>query len=283
MADARRQIAEQTLELRGLRGKSSSKVKLMIERVDAETAEFEQCTTRLQALRAVQGRMLKDTLVGLSSDRLRDEVSAMQRAIAASLFNLGAKGAFLDLCARLRGLLDEGRERVAEMQQMTAAQFSKLNSEFGFSLSVGRGPDLERCLPELDLIERNYVQYLGLSQALKLSEPRFMEQFRRMLVSKLRVVFENASGEVELWAKTASAQVDSQLRERRRNFRRRREALERIQLASGDLEQRLAELEVQDARLAQLNTRAAALLDALRASVDAQPAQVPAVALKLAS
>ena len=45
-----------------------------------------------------------------------------------------------------------------------------------------------------------------------------------MLVSKLRVVFENASGELELWNKAASAQVDSQLRERRRGFKRRRES-----------------------------------------------------------
>ncbi len=93
------------------------------------------------------------------------------------------------------------------------------------------------------------MQYLGLTQALRLSQPKFMEQFRRMLMSKLRVVFENASAEMELWNKSASAQVDSQLRERRRGFRRRREALERIQTAAGELETRLGELEAQDQRL----------------------------------
>ena len=67
IGDARRQLAEQTLELRGLRGKNSAKVRLMLKRVDAETAEFEQCTTLLQAMRAVHGRMLKDMLVDLSS------------------------------------------------------------------------------------------------------------------------------------------------------------------------------------------------------------------------
>ena len=76
-----------------------------------------------------------------------------------------------------------------------------------------------------------------------------MEQFRRMLVSKLRVVFENASAEIELWNKSSSAQVDLQLRERRRNFRRRRESLERVQNAATDLELRIAELETQDERL----------------------------------
>ena len=53
------------------------------------------------------------------------------------------------------------------------------------------------------------MQYLGLTQALRLAQPKFMEQFRRMLLSKLRVVFENASSEIELWNKAASAQVDS--------------------------------------------------------------------------
>ena len=60
LGDRRRQLAEQMLELRGLRGKNSAKVRLMLQRVDAETAEFEQCTTLLQAMRSVHARMLKD-------------------------------------------------------------------------------------------------------------------------------------------------------------------------------------------------------------------------------
>ncbi len=108
-------------------------------------------------------------------------------------------------------------------------------------------------------IARNYSQYLGLTQALKLSEPRFLEQFRRMLLSKLRVAFENAASEIELWNKSASAQIDSQLRERRRGFKRRREALERIETASTELEQRIAEIEAQDQRDQQMLVRVQAL------------------------
>ena len=264
IADRRRQIAEQTLELRGLRGKSSAKVRVMLQRVDAETAEFEQCTTRPQALRAVHSRMLKDVMVGLSSDRLRDEVAEMQRVVGSSWFGLGAKKAFHELCGRLRAMVTEAAERSAEIEQMMTAQFQRLNSEFGFSLALGRAPDLSRFERDLELIERNYVRYLGLTQALKLAEPGFFEQFRRMLVSKLRVVFESASGEIELWNRTASAQVDSQLRERRRDFRRRRDALERIQAAAGELEQRLEELEAQEQRLQQLHLRFVQLLGQLR-------------------
>ncbi|MEO8155167.1 MAG: dynamin family protein [Rhizobacter sp.] len=274
LGDRRRQTAEQMLELRGLRGKSSAKTRLMLERVDAETAEFEQCTSRLQAMRMVHSRMLKNALVDLTSDRLREEVNEMQTAMNASLLNLGAKKAFLALCARLRELLEASQVRAGEIHDMLSASFNKLNAEFGFSLAVSKTPDLERFVNELMLIQRNYVQYLGLTQALRLSQPKFMEQFRRMLVSKLRVVFENASSEMELWNKMASAQVDSQLRERRRGFRRRREALERIQAASGDLEQRIGELEAQDTQLQQLQARSAELVVRVKeqARLDPPPA-----------
>ncbi|CAG1018325.1 partial Bacterial dynamin-like protein, partial [Burkholderiaceae bacterium] len=265
LGDSRRQLAEQMLELRGIRGKSSAKVRLMLKRVEEETTEFEQCTTRLQALRVVHSRMLKDTLVGLSSDRLREEVAQMQAEMNASLLNLGAKKAFIGLCTRLRALLDGAQERGNEVRDMLSASFGKLNADFGFGLALPKGPELERYSRELALIERNYVQYLGLTQALRLSQPKFMEQFRRMLVSKLRVVFENASGELELWSKSASAQVDSQLRERRRGFRRRREALERIQNAAGELEQRISEIESQDKRLNGFASRVHELSAALRA------------------
>jgi hypothetical protein len=81
--------------------------------------------------------------------------------------------------------------------------------------------------------------------------------------------------------------VDSQLRERRRDFRRRRDALERIQVAAGDLEQRLSELESQDRRLQQLGQRFGLLMEALREQAtadltdDEASVDVP-LALKLA-
>jgi len=128
---------------------------------------------------------------------------------------------------------------------------------------------------DLELIEGSYIRYFTLTYALKLTERHFMEQFRRMLISKLRVVFETANGEVEMWNKAASSQIDAQLRDRRHDFRRRHDALERIQSAAGDLEQRLAELEAQDQRLQQEAARCSELLDAVRAQVTAGAALKP--------
>ncbi len=276
IGDVRRQLAEQSLELNGLRGKSGTKVRMMLDRVQAETAEFEQCTTRLHALRVVHARMMKDALIDLSSDRLREEVEQMQMAMSASIMNLGAKKAFTALCAKLRKLLDSAQLRGNEIRDMLVPSFSRLNAEFGFSLSLHAELDLSRFKEDLDLLEKSYVQYLGVTQALRLSQPKFMEQFRRMLLSKLRMVFETASSEFEMWNKSASAQVDAQLRERRHNFRKRREALERIQTAAGELEQRINEVEAQDAKLKDNLERVTELATALReqaGQVDFSPSQ----------
>ena len=271
VGDSRRQLAEQTMELRGLRGKNSAKVRLMLKRVDAETAEFEDCITLLQAMRSVHARMLKDMIVDLSSDRLRDEVAEMQTTMGSSILNLGARKAFVALCDRLRGLLAQAQRRNGEIKEMLNATFGKLNAEYGFSLTTAKPIDFDRFASELQLIESNYVQYLGLTLALRLAQPKFMEQFRRMLVSKLRVVFENASSELELWNKAVSAQVDAQLRDRRKGFKRRRETLEKIQTAAGELESRLGELEGQDQRLQFFQTRTAELAEALREHAFAAP------------
>lgn len=249
LADQRRHLAEQTLELRGLRGKSGAKVRLMLQRLEQEAVEFERCTARLSALRAVLARQLRGALGKLSSDTLRTEMAAMVSATSSSLLKLGARKAYGILFDRLRKALTAAQEQTNEMQSMLDASFRQLNADFGFSFAIAPAPDLARFMAELDLIDKRYGGYLSLSQTWRLAAPGFIEQFRRMLLSRLRVVFETTAGEVELWSKGASAQVDIQLRERRRSFQRRREALERIQSAAGELELRLGEVEAAEERL----------------------------------
>jgi hypothetical protein len=254
LSDQRRQNAEQMLELRGLRGKSGAKVRLMLARVQAEAADFERCTARLAALRSVHARHQAQTLKRLSSEALRTEVAAMQAAGGVAT-GLGTAKAFRLLFERLRAVIAAAESGAAEMHQMLEASFRALNAEFGFAFGLTPPPPLTRLAAELDLIAASYGRYVGFSQAWRLAVPGFAEQFRRMLLSKLRVVFEGAASELELWSKAASAQIDAQLRERRQAFLRRREALERIQGATGELERRIAEVEAADAQLRALQER----------------------------
>lgn len=275
LGDRRRHNAEQMLELRGLRGKSSAKVNALLARLDAEIADFERCSSRLSALRVVHQRQLQKALGALSSDVLRSEVAAMRAAMAATPLHLGARKPFVTLCTRLRAALGAARSQADEIQQMLDASYHQLNAEFGFAFTSASAPQLEGFAAELALIEGSYGRFLGPLQAWRLAGSSFMEQFQRMLLSKLRVVFENAAGEIEQWSRSASAQIEQQLRERRRAFTHRHEALQRIQSASGELEQRIAEVEQQDKRLAGLQWRLDSLAEQVLAEAQAAPGAAP--------
>jgi len=271
LGERRRQVAEQILELRGLRGKSGARLRAARQRLAAESAEFEKCIVLMHALRAVHNRLFKEAIEDLVSERLHSEVGKMQKSMRDSLLNLNARRAFAEMCVRLRALLAAAQSRGEEIHAMLAASYARLNAEFGFGLSLEPQPGLHGFMAELDRIERGYVQYLDLPHALRLSQPRFMEQFRRMLLSKLRVVFESAAETVERWNRSASVQMDTQLGERRRAFRRRNEALERIESATGELEQRIAELGTQEARLRHLLARVGRLAEAMLTHAPPEP------------
>jgi hypothetical protein len=263
LRDQRRQNAEQMLELRGLRGKSAARVAHMIDRAQADSDEFERCGSRLSALRAVHARLLKQSLEALSADRIRICVKELQKSMGAGWFNLRARAAFSKLCADLQAQIDASTALCNEAAQMLLALFNQLNAEFGFSLGLPPPLNLAVFKQDLAAIERSYSQYFSVTRSLRLNSEAYSEQFQRMLVAKLRVVFETASGEVESWNQAASGQIDSQFRERRRSFKRRRESLERIQGATGELEIRLQEVETQDARLLELADQAEAIAAAI--------------------
>lgn len=279
LMERRRQHAEQVLELSGLRGKSSGKLRLLVARLDAEAVGFEQCVGRLVALRAVQSRIQHTLLGELSGELLRVEVAAMLAALGAWPFKLGGRAAFDMLMSRLAAAVNGALGQAGEMQQMLQASFRQLNTEFGFTFTLTPLPGLQSTFEELQAIDRNYSRYLGLGQAWRLAQPGFVEQFRRMLLSKLCAVFESAASELEVWSRAATYQVEGQLRERRSSFVRRREALLRVQAASGELEQRIDEVQAQDRQLEQVQSR----LTAQAAELLATARQLGAVAASVAA
>ena len=277
LGDSRRQLAEQLLELRGLRGKSGAKLKLVKQRAEAESVEFEHSHSTLMALRGMQARMTDAALDLLSSANLEAEIDRTVSEIRTTLLGLGARKAFTGLSARLCDRLRKARAHMDEVREMLGGTFSRLNAEFGFGLVLTQGPELSRFIHELELIERSYAQYLGLGQSLRLVQPHLMAQFRRMLVGRLSGVWEGARGDIERWSGSMTNHVEVQLHERRRGFQKRVEALERIRGASGDLEGRLTELEKQDAQLQfQLEQLASVTQSVLRRTGGNAPASLVA-------
>jgi hypothetical protein len=251
----RRDLSEQMMELRGLRGKNVSVIKQMRLRIEQEKAEFDASGARIYAVRSVHLKLLREVVTLLSTPTLKAELSELVSALKQPGIKLRLKKTYGDTFAQLRAGLKSVQVLTGEIQTMLNSSFRQINSEFNFSLQAPKEPDVTRFAEDLDLIERSHLQYLGLGNALRLSQAAFTERLVRALGTRLRVVYETALSEVELWNKSASSQLDAQLRERRRNFARRLEAIERIQQAASGLDERIAEINDQETSLNELDAK----------------------------
>ena len=251
----RRELSEQKVELQGLGGKNTTVIKSMRLRIEQEKLEFDIGNAKIHAVRSVQHKLLGEVFSLLGSRALKAEMATLAEALQRPGLKLGVKGVYAETFTRLRANLDRARSHSLEIQSMLGATFNQLNAEYGFSLQSPAEPDVMRYDQELRQIEQGHLRYLGLSHALKLAQTEFSERLVRALSTRLRAVYEAAFAEVEMWSKTAAAQLEAQLQERRTSFGRRIDAIDRIQQAAGGLDERVAEIEAQEAVLGQLETR----------------------------
>ncbi|ABE43248.1 dynamin family protein [Polaromonas sp. JS666] len=280
----RRDLAEQMIELRGLRGKNISVIKHMRTRIEQEQGEFDTSGAKIHAVRSVHLKLLREMFTLLSTPTLKAELAELTATLKKSGIKLGVRKAYGQTFSRLREGLQKCQILSGEIQSMLTASFRQLNAEFSFSLQAPKEPELVRYVNDLELIQRSHLQYLGVSNILKLSQAEFSERLVRALATRLRVVYESALGEVELWNKSAASQLDAQLRERRRNFGRRLEAIERIQQAASGLDERIAEIEDQENVLNELDTKLKELTEHLMGGPATHPkAEEPAVAMEQAA
>ena len=265
-----RDILEQIQELDGLRGKNTGVIKQMRLRIEQEQADFDASGAKIQAVRSVHLRLLKDLFALLGNTHLKSRVSELARALKQPGIKLGVRSAYRKAFERLAVDLNRADQLAAEIQSMLEGSFKNLNAEYGFSLQPPTPPQLSAYHKDLALIEKSHLQYLSLGNALRLAQPEFAERLARALMSRLRVVYDTAVNEVELWNKSAAAQLDAQLRERRRNFTRRIEAVSRIQQAAGGLDERIRELQSQQNQLNLTDAKLAELTNHLLASPEAE-------------
>jgi hypothetical protein len=262
----KRDLTEQMMELKGLQGKNSAVIKHMRSRISQEQAEFDLGGAKIHAVRSVHLKLLREVFGILGSTSLKKEMMQLSGQLLEKGLKFGVKRAYGETFERLRSNLQKVQTLCGEIQAMLGATFRQLNSEHGFSLQAPAEPQMAQYLSDLDMVERSHIQYLGIGNAFKLAQPEFADRLVRALSQRLRSIHEMALGDVELWSKSAAAQLDAQLRERRRNFSRRIEAIDRIQQAAGGLEDRIQDIDQQEAALSQVELKLIELTDYLIAA-----------------
>ena len=262
----RREWVEQVQELKDLRGKNHAVIRHMRRRVEDEKQTFDRSAAGVLAVRSVHVKLLREVFALLSSASIKSELAGLSAALREPGLKLGVRKVYAEGFDRLRAVVRRVTGQVGEIDAMLGSAFRTLNTEHGFSLQVPPAPDLHRLESELAAVEQSHVQYLGVGNLLHLVRAEFTDKLIRSLFARVRAIFETAVGEIELWNKAASGQLDVELRERRRAFSRRIETIQRIQDAASNLDSRLAELDQQLQSLQALELRLGRMVRELQSS-----------------
>ena len=261
-------IAEQLAELKALRGKNRDVVEHMMQRVRDEKATFERGLTRYSALRTIfaQQTTALDGIIGLEA--LRGNAARTRRAIEASLFTKGVRGAMNEFFAQIRTDLEAAGRKTAEIHDMMAAMYARFAQEHGLEPFVPPPFSMLKYLKEVERLERAYHEHINTlwNMASKAKFP-LMRRFFETVASRVKHLYDVANRDIDAWLKSVMSPLESQVREHQTQLRRRLESIRRIHRASDELEDRVAEL-----------AAAAEALDAQARALDAQVAAVEAIA-----
>ena len=257
-------VAEQLAELTALRGKNQDVVEHMMHRVREEKAVFERGLARFSALRTVftQHTTALYDLIGL--DSLRANAGRTRRAIEASLFTKGVRGAMNDFFAQIRTDLDDAARKSGEIHEMMGAMYARFAKEHNLEPFSPPPFSVLKYVKEVERLERAYQQHINTlwNMASKAKFP-LMKRFFETVASRVRHLYDIANRDVDAWLKSVMSPLETQVREHQLQLRRRLESIKRIHRASDELEERIAELvqqgEALDAQARALEARVAAI------------------------
>jgi len=208
-------------------------------------------------------------------EALRANAGRTRRAIEASLFTKGVRGAMNEFFAQIRADLDAAGRKATEIQDMMAAMYARFAKEHDLERFVPPPFSMLKYTKEVERLERAYQQHINTlwNMASKAKFP-LMKRFFETVASRVRHLYDVANRDIDAWLKAVMSPLETQVREHQAQLRRRLESIRRIHRASDELEDRIAELassgDALDAQARALDARVAAI-DEVAVGQDAFP------------
>lgn len=270
-----RNVVEQLVELKSLRGKNQNIVAHMMKRIDMEKADFDASLVKLQGTRTVFGNLSEELFAHLGTDVLKNNIRDTREAMQSSLFSVGMRDAVKRFFTEVEGNLILSGRKIGEISEMMAVMYRRFSAEHGFALSTPMPFSLKRYADEIAAVEAAYHKQFGAGALLTTPQLALMQKFFDSIASRVRQSLLLANRDVEAWLKVVMAPLEAQIREHKNQLKQRRNSIERIHLAADDLDVRVTALERMQAELENHRQALAECESGLKAALVAD-APVPA-------
>lgn len=264
-----RNVVEQMLELKGLRGKNMNVIEHMMKRVDAEKKEFDVSLIRMQGTRSVFTRLSTEVYTNLGMDILREEIRKTREAMEKSYLSLGLRESIKHFFAQVRLNLIESNKKTDEISEMMVVMYRKFSTEHGLALSAPMPFSLDKYIKELDAIEVVYQKQFNATTMLTNTRVALMRKFFDSVAARVKQNFLQANKDVEAWQKVVMAPLEAQIREHKNQLKNRMQSIQRIHVATDSLEDKIASFEALQAEVDAQKQGLQQMQDNLKAALSA--------------
>lgn len=264
-----RNVVEQMLELKGLRGKNMNVIEHMMKRVDAEKKEFDASLIRMQGTRSVFTRLSTEVYTNLGMDILREEIRKTREAMEKSYLSLGLRESIKHFFAQVRLNLIESNKKTDEISEMMVVMYRKFSTEHGLALSAPMPFSLDKYIKELDAIEVVYQKQFNATTMLTNTRVALMRKFFDSVAARVKQNFLQANKDVEAWQKVVMAPLEAQIREHKSQLKNRMQSIQRIHVATDSLEDKIASFEALQAEVDAQKQGLQQMQDNLKAALSA--------------
>ncbi len=238
-----RNLGEQVTELGALRGKNEDVVAVMMQKVAAEKERFEQGLRRYVALRRIFTEQTNNLLTHLGVDALKREAKRTRQEMENAHFTVGLRAAMSGFFAHIRANLLAASTQSGEIHRMMCAMYDKLSRDYGLEPFAPNPYSMVKYQKEIDRLERAYnVHFNTLWNMASNVKFSLMRKFFDTVATRLRHIYDIANRDADNWVRSVILPMETQVRERQAQLKRRLDSVKRIHSASSDLETRMSEL-----------------------------------------
>lgn len=273
-----RNVVEQLVELKSLRGKNQNIIEHMMKRIDLEKKEFDDSLLKLQGTRAVFTRLSTEVFTSLGMDILKEDIRTARDAMAKSKFSAGMRAAVKDFFAQIQKNLAQSSQKTEEITEMMTVMYRKFSTEHGLALSSPMPFSLDKYRKEIEMIEGVYHKQFGAAAIMTTPQVVLMTKFFDSIASRVKQSVLQANRDVEAWLKVVMAPLEAQIWEHRSQLKKRRQSIERIHMATDTLEEKVHALEKMHAEFDEQKKTLQLLEAALKKAIDAELAELKAAA-----
>lgn len=278
LASRTRNVVEQLVELKSLRGKNQSIIAHMMQRIDMEKKEFDGSLLKLQGTRSVFTRLSTEVFATLGMDVLKKDIKLTREEMDNSKFSMGLRQAVKHFFEKLYANLATSDDKINEISEMMAVMYRKFSTEHGLALSTPMPFSLDKYRQEIRMIENVYHKQFGATALLTTPQVTLMQKFFESIASSVKKSFLQANRDVEAWLKVVMAPLEGQIYEHKSQLKKRRQSIERIHGATDSLEEKVQALEALQAELEAQKQKLQAFENELNAAIAAQLAALRAAA-----